>query len=162
MASPSAKLNSISTYSLGPSPRPTIKCSKQSLPPRELEEGAFSPLWSLKAVAAAVRLRLCCLPHPPVTWPVTVNCNPGSVAPTPHSTLLGIDSSKEPKLGPSHPHIQVLPVGEDPSTAWEVTGQQLSSGGFPWGRIERGMRNPWALLTTLPPLSPPLGPGSPT
>lgn len=27
--------------------------------------------------------------------------------------------------------IQVLPVGEDPSAAWEVTGQQLSSGCFP-------------------------------
>lgn len=27
--------------------------------------------------------------------------------------------------------IQVLPVGEDPSTAWEVTGQQLPPGRFP-------------------------------
>lgn len=27
--------------------------------------------------------------------------------------------------------IQILPVGEDPSTAREVTGHQLSLGGFP-------------------------------
>lgn len=31
------------------------------------------------------------------------------------------------------PHIQILPVGEDPSTAREVAGHQLSFGSFPGG-----------------------------
>ena len=47
------------------------------------------------------------------------------------SALLHPRGYTESNLYPSHPHIQILPVREDPSTAREVTGQQLSFGSFP-------------------------------
>lgn len=60
------------------------------------------------------------------------------------------------------PHIQILPVGEDPSTAREVTGHQLSLGGFPRGG-EWEQDSYLLCLTPDPPQSPisPVLPNSP-
>lgn len=79
------------------------------------------------------------------------NCalNTSASSPTPMAT----------QASTCFPHIQILPVGEDPSTAREVAGHQLSFGSFPGGG-EWEQDSCLLSLTPDPPQSP-ITPGLP-